>query len=47
MKGLTYGALKKLVQEELNKKKIKENNVSGGAGAYLTPKAFKKTKRYE
>lgn len=45
MKGLTYGGLKKLVREELAKnKKLKEENVSGNAGAYLTPKAFKKTK---
>lgn len=42
---LTYGALKKLVKEELAKnKKLKEENGTGAIPGYLTPKAFKKTK---
>lgn len=37
---ITYGQLKEMIQEAL-----KEQNVSGAAGNYMTPKAFgKKTK---
>lgn len=33
--GITYGQLKQMVEEA-----IKEQNVSGAAGSYMTPRAF-------
>lgn len=35
--GITYGQLRQMVEESL-----KEQNVSGAAGGYMTPKAFGK-----
>ena len=37
---LTYGQLREMIQEAL-----KEQNVSGAAGGYMTPKAFDRKSR--
>lgn len=43
MKNLTKGALRKIVQEELSKRKLKENTVAGTPGmTYNTPRFIKK-----
>ena len=34
---LTYGQLRQMVEEAY---KLREQNVSGGAGGYMTPRAF-------
>lgn len=49
MKNLTKGALKKMVQEEMNRqKKLRENTVTGTPGmTYNTPYAFRKKNTYE
>jgi len=44
---ITRRELKKLVQEELQRRKVQqEENVSTGVGSILTPKAFVKKKKY-
>ena len=49
MKNLTKGALRKMVQEEMERqKRIKENTVAATPGmTYNTSRAFRKKNTYE
>ena len=47
MVEITKRELRKLVQEEIERRRVQqEENVTSGAGSYLTPKAFTRKKKY-
>lgn len=48
MVEITKRELRKLVQEEIERRRRvqQEENVTSGAGSYLTPKAFTRKKKY-